>query len=546
MAILYGTTADGDSLPVEVNEFGQLIAQGLQGQEGPPGPPGSPGIGQLPPNPFEGALLGWEDGQLSWVGGSVPIPPGTFGPILSYEGGLITLAGEVSLLNGQAVFLSDSAGNRFYYQPAAQVLAVSGDVYTVDTDFDEWQVGDVIGGGGFAPVIYKGNGGTQSISCGFAPDFVWIKSRTITASHNIYDTIRGANRGLYADNNQAQNADTDRLTAFNSDGFDLGSNNATNGNDQDFVAWCWSASDTTVTNNEGTIQSQVRSNGDFSIVTYTGAASGTVGHGLGVAPHLIIAKSRTVEKSWVVYHKDLGINQYLLLNSTNAAGDTTGVWGSSVPTSTVFGLENSSIGGNTDGDLVAYCWAESPTQSFGKYTGTGDTNAIDCGFEPAFVMIKRTDVGNNWIIYDTARSPSNPANKVLKPDASSAEETFTVALINITSSGFEVLNGDPVSNEAGGSYIYAAFSGQKTSTVTDIDAAAGTLTIEGDSFAVGDIVSTRIKSGEGSVAATVGEAIVLRADNTEWLPGQYVTAPEQEIAARKVVGAQVRKSYKKD
>jgi len=119
MAILYGTTADGDSLPVEVNEFGQLIAQGLQGQPGAEGPPGPPGIGQLPPDPFEGAFLGWQDGGLAWLGGSVPVPPGTFGPILNYSAGVIELEESPSLVYGESIFMSDSQGN------AAQAVAVS-------------------------------------------------------------------------------------------------------------------------------------------------------------------------------------------------------------------------------------------------------------------------------------------------------------------------------------------------------------------------------------------------------------------------------------
>ena len=46
MATLFGTTASGESLPVQVNEFGQLVAQGLpgpqgeQGEQGEIGPPG--------------------------------------------------------------------------------------------------------------------------------------------------------------------------------------------------------------------------------------------------------------------------------------------------------------------------------------------------------------------------------------------------------------------------------------------------------------------------------------------------------------------------
>ena len=112
MAILYGTTADGDSLPVEVNEFGQLIAQGLQGQEGPPGPPG---IGQLPPDPFEGAFLGWKDNQLSWLGGSVPLPSNVFGPILSYENGVLELDSAVDLPYLARIELSDAEGNPVFY-----------------------------------------------------------------------------------------------------------------------------------------------------------------------------------------------------------------------------------------------------------------------------------------------------------------------------------------------------------------------------------------------------------------------------------------------
>mgnify|MGYP001303144445 CR=1 FL=1 len=114
MAILYGTTADGDSLPVEVNEFGQLVAQGLQGQEGPPGPPG---VGQLPPDPFEGAILGWKDNTLAWLGGSVPLPPGTFGPIVAYANGVLTFEDSVSLPYLTSVYLSDDQGDKIYFVP---------------------------------------------------------------------------------------------------------------------------------------------------------------------------------------------------------------------------------------------------------------------------------------------------------------------------------------------------------------------------------------------------------------------------------------------
>ena len=154
MAILYGTTADGDSLPVEVNEFGQLVAQGLQGQEGPPGPPG---VGQLPPDPFEGAILGWKDNTLAWLGGSVPLPEGTFGPIIEYANGILTLEDEVSLPYLAAIFLSDAAGNRWFYTPTSSPITDVTDASMVvdnvgtkvltltdDTNLANFRVGDVV------------------------------------------------------------------------------------------------------------------------------------------------------------------------------------------------------------------------------------------------------------------------------------------------------------------------------------------------------------------------------------------------------------------
>ena len=111
MAILYGTQSNGETLPVEVNEFGQLVAKGIQGPEGPPG---APGIGQLPPDPFEGAILGWEDGALAWLGGSVPLPAGTYGPIvyIASEQRLEIPQDGSLLVNGQQLYMSSAQGDQ--------------------------------------------------------------------------------------------------------------------------------------------------------------------------------------------------------------------------------------------------------------------------------------------------------------------------------------------------------------------------------------------------------------------------------------------------
>ena len=138
MAILYGTTADGESLPVEVNELGQLVAEGL------PGPPGPPGVGALPPDPYEGAILGWKNNTLAWLGGSAPLPEGTFGPILSYLNGVLELESTVNLPYGARVYLSDTVGSQSFYVPETSNIVNVVDVdNTLDlAGYDSGQKGD--------------------------------------------------------------------------------------------------------------------------------------------------------------------------------------------------------------------------------------------------------------------------------------------------------------------------------------------------------------------------------------------------------------------
>ena len=74
-------------------------------------------------------------------------------------------------------------------------------------------------------------------------------------------------------------------------------------------------------------------------------------------------------------------------------------------------------------------------------------------------MIKRTDVADNWIIYDTTRSPFNPADKGLFPNDTSQELTGND--IDFNSTGFQLKTSDNGFNASGGTYIYMAFAGGK-------------------------------------------------------------------------------------
>jgi hypothetical protein len=149
MAILYGTTGDGTTLPVLVDQFGNLLAKGIDGPEGPPGPPG---IGQLPEDPFEGAILGWEDGELSWLGGSVPLPSGTYGPyIYSDTEGTLTVPQDVStLVNGQQLIMTDEEGISIsVLVETSAITNVNGNVLTFvdNSNFDLLYEGQVVQGG---------------------------------------------------------------------------------------------------------------------------------------------------------------------------------------------------------------------------------------------------------------------------------------------------------------------------------------------------------------------------------------------------------------
>ena len=107
MAILFGTQSNGETLPVLVDQFGNLLAKGIDGAPGQEGPPGPPGVGELPADPYEGALLGWLNGGLAWIGTPpVPIPDDVFGPITGWDSaGLLTVEGGIPTAIKQGVYV---------------------------------------------------------------------------------------------------------------------------------------------------------------------------------------------------------------------------------------------------------------------------------------------------------------------------------------------------------------------------------------------------------------------------------------------------------
>ncbi len=320
--------------------------------------------------------------------------------------------------------------------------------------------------------LYTGNGSTQTISgLGFSPDFAWFKSRSVAENHVLSDTVRGADKQLFSNLTNAEQTNSTYVTSFTSDGFSLGSNTGTGGNNINgttYVAWAWDAGSSTVTNTQGSITSQVRANASagFSIVTYTGTGSNaTVGHSLNVTPSLVITKNRaSVTAGWYVYHKNLsGAGYVIYLNSTSAQVSDSTPWNSTAPTSTVFSVgTNSGTNGNGN-NMVAYCFAPVAGYSaMGSYVGNGsatDGPFVYTGFRPRWMMIKRTDSAEQWYINDAARDDYNVTGKSLRAQSSGAEASTggsNSSTWDILSNGFKLRDAGAGSNASGGTYIYYA------------------------------------------------------------------------------------------
>jgi hypothetical protein len=314
--------------------------------------------------------------------------------------------------------------------------------------------------------LYTGNGSTQTISgLGFSPDLVWLKKRSGSEWHSLYDTIRGVEAYISTNTTNAEATANNTLTAFSSTGFTVGSQGLVNENGFTYAAWAWDAGSSTVTNTAGSISSQVRANASagFSIVTATKSSGSstaqTFGHGLGVEPHMIILKRRNGSESWYVYNKVLGNAARLQLNETSAVTNGSGVWGSTTPTSQVFTVQSFN-----DGDFVAYCFAPVVGySSMGSYVGNFSTDGpfVHTGFRPRFVLTKASSAGGNWQIIDSARSDYNLADDKLWPSQSYQENDSGLGgagadNIDILSNGFKLKNANNGTNGSGVTYIYFA------------------------------------------------------------------------------------------
>ena len=322
----------------------------------------------------------------------------------------------------------------------------------------------------FNTKLYTGDGGTNNAQTGvgFRPDWIWFKRRSGSGNHFTADVVRGT----YADgykllvpNDQDAEADYTYIKSLDSDGFTLGSNNNNvNGNAETYVAWNWLAGGSQGSSNtDGSINTtytSVNTTSGLSICKWSGTGSaGTIGHGLGAVPKMIIAKRTSATRNWPVYHHNIGNDKKIYANDTQGESSSTN-WNSTTPTSSVFSVGSADDINGSGSTYVAYVFAEKPGFSkFGKYTGNGNGNGsfVYTGFRPEFLLIKNytSGTGDPSIIYDTKRVGYNPNNNVLEGANANAEASSD--RIDILSNGFKLrYNWTPI-NKSGDTYIYMAF-----------------------------------------------------------------------------------------
>ena len=296
----------------------------------------------------------------------------------------------------------------------------------------------------FSTFLYEGTGSAQTINNGIdlsgEGGLVWIKSRTMQRNAGIYDTERGAGRSLVPSGGTGQTGvDSTSLTAFNSNGFSVGTDtySTVNEDDKDFASWSFR-----------------KAPGFFDIQTWigNGVEGRQIPHNLGSTPGMIMIK-RTggggVE-NWVVYHRSMGIGQNLTLNEDYAANSFAYVTSVS---DTAFGvsMQFQTNGNDSSATYVAYIFAHDD-QSFGtnsdesiikcgEFTTDGSYNgSVTLGWEPQWVMVKNTSASGHWFIHDVMRgAPVDGDSNWFKANTTEPEYPTSLA-VRPNATGFTTFN----------------------------------------------------------------------------------------------------------
>jgi len=326
----------------------------------------------------------------------------------------------------------------------------------------------------FNSVVYTGNGtaiGSGGISVtgvNFSPNFVWIKSRTNAYDNMLFDSVRGPLKILKSNSNAVEiTSNTENLVSFDSDGFTYGSELSGNEINDSHVAWNWKAGTavsgaTTGSGTAKTYTGSVNTEAGFSIIKYVGNGTPghTIPHNLTTTPTMIMVKRLDDDGGWRVQHKDVAATHYLALDTTAAEANLDTIFNDTAFDSTVFTVGSAASINKNDKDYIAYCFTDIDQYlKAGVYTGNANVDGphIHTGFRPAWVMVKRTDIIKDWVIYDAARDDYNAVSKTLEPNTHDTEGAR--GQMDFVSNGFKLRGTNGVSNGAN-TLIYLAFAEQ--------------------------------------------------------------------------------------
>ena len=322
----------------------------------------------------------------------------------------------------------------------------------------------------FNTVLFTGNQLSHPIvGVGFQPDFVWGKVRSHSGTSTWYDTTRGNTKQLESDTGNAESTQNTMVSSFDSDGFTMGTDTGGNQIAKTYVTWNWLANGGTRTTftesgNNPAGGHQANTTAGFSLVDYVGTgALGTVAHGLGAVPHMIIVMNRSASHSSLVYHRgntSAPETDGLELNVEDQTYDNATYWNDTAPTSTVFTVNTSGNVNTNDHNYMAYVWTEIQGYSkFGSYKGNennGDGTFVYTGFSPAFIMVKNTERAQNWSIHNNKMPGYNPIAQRLQ--ANLADAVSTNNPVDFLSNGFKWRSNDGDTNGYTHIHIYAAFA----------------------------------------------------------------------------------------
>ena len=332
----------------------------------------------------------------------------------------------------------------------------------------------------FQIALYTGTGSSHSITndgnSDLQPDWIWIKERDGTGQHGAFDSSRGVQKELKIDEDGAESTASQSVTAFNSDGFTVGTAGDYNGSDNLQVAWQWKANSGTATatgsesGDNPAYSAQANQTAGFSIITYTGTgAEGDVTHGLGGKPDWIITKNRdeSSDSNWVVWHKDMvdadaDNGAYAYLNTNGEDQATSVFYEGDAISNTVVAFKGGNQNTNKDTiKYVMYCFRSIQGYSkIGGYKGNGNADGtfIYTGFQPAWVIVKlASGGGEDWHIFDSKRSTSNVVKERLIANGTAAENAND-SILDFLSNGFKFRENNAGWNGSGNRYIYMAFA----------------------------------------------------------------------------------------